>query len=112
MSTVESEHWIYAGSLDSYISRQGNIEALINVLGHALLREDADFHSFQMLEGAVSQLEAWSDREDSFAVEAKETLLLAAARYLAAQSPTPRETPHSAHIAWRLYKGEMLFEEK
>jgi len=95
-----------------HLRRKERTGPLLNVLGHALLREDADFHTFQMYEGVVSQLAAWEGREDAFAETARETLLLAAVRYLAAQAPTPRETPHTARIAVRLHRGEALFEEK
>lgn len=95
-----------------YLRRDDCRGELIVALGHALLREDADFHTFQLFEAVISQVEAWGEREDAFAREARETLLLAATRYLAAQAPTPRETPHTARIAQRLHMGEMLFEEK
>lgn len=96
-----------------YLHDEGNAEALFQTLGHALLREDADFHSVQLFEAAVSQYEAWAERKDDpFAHQARETILLAAARYLAAQAPTPREVPHTARIALRLHKGETLFETK
>lgn len=37
-------------------------------------------------------------------------MLLALVRYLAAHAPTAREIPHTATIAWRLQRGEKLFE--
>jgi nitrite reductase/ring-hydroxylating ferredoxin subunit len=95
-----------------FLQEKGDPSALINTLGHALLREDAEFHSFQMLEAAVSEYEGWEHRTDAFAARAKETLLLAASRYLAAHAPTAREIPHTARIAWRLHRGEKLFEEQ
>lgn len=79
--------------------------------GHALLREDAEFHSFQMYEGALTEHDHWSDEETSLAKRAQETMLLATTRYLAAHAPTARETPHTARIAMRLHRGEKLFEE-
>ncbi|GGD65889.1 Rieske (2Fe-2S) protein [Paenibacillus nasutitermitis] len=95
----------------SYLNADGSREKLMNTLGHALLREDAEFHSFQLYEAAMSAYDHWSVRSDPFAERAKETLLIAAARYLAAHAPTARETPHTAQIAWRLSRGEKLFEE-
>jgi nitrite reductase/ring-hydroxylating ferredoxin subunit len=95
----------------SYLSGGGDPAQLINTLGHALLREDAEFHSFQMLEAAVAEYEHWALREDAFAEQAQRTILLAAVRYLAAHAPTARELPHTAWIASRLHKGEKLFEE-
>ncbi|QHW29827.1 Rieske 2Fe-2S domain-containing protein [Paenibacillus rhizovicinus] len=94
-----------------YLHAGGDRQALMNTLGHALLREDAEFHTFQLYEAAMTAYDSWSDRNDPYAEQAKETLLLAATRYLAAHAPTARETPHTARIAWRLYRGEKLFEE-
>lgn len=53
----------------------------------------------------------WDGESGAFAEQAKETLLLACTRYLAAHAPTARELPHTAIIAWRLQRGEKLFEE-
>jgi len=94
-----------------YLRSGGKTEPLFNVLGHALLREDAEFHSFQMYEAAVAEYDHWSAESGSFAEKARETLILAVTRYLAAHAPTARETPHTAKIAWRLHRGEKLFEE-
>jgi len=95
-----------------YLHNQGSPQQLINQLGHALLREDADFHSFQMYEAAVVEYDYWDARTDSFAERARETLLIAATRFLAAHAPTARELSHTARIASRLYRGEILFEEE
>ncbi|WP_274650984.1 Rieske (2Fe-2S) protein [Paenibacillus humicola] len=103
----EAASWVSA-----YLQTDGDRGALLNTLGHALLREDAEFHSFQMLEAAVTEYERWTERKDGFAAKAQETLLLAATRYLAAHAPTARELPHTARIAWRLHKGEKLFEDE
>lgn len=37
--------------------------------------------------------------------------LVAAARFLAAHSPTPRSANQTYMIAWRLNRGENVFEE-
>ncbi|MBM7566368.1 Rieske (2Fe-2S) protein [Paenibacillus sacheonensis] len=95
-----------------YMHGGGEPGALLNTLGHALLREDAEFHSFQMYEAAVAEYDRWQAAEGAFAEKARETMLLACARYLAAHAPTARELPHTAKIAWRLHKGERLFEEE
>ncbi|GED70036.1 hypothetical protein BRE01_37380 [Brevibacillus reuszeri] len=94
-----------------FLHAGGDPNALLNTLGHALLREDAEFHSFQMYEAAVVEYELWATRNDAFAIRAGETMLLAATRYLAVHAPTPREQPHIARIATRLHRGERLFEE-
>ncbi|WP_199620000.1 Rieske (2Fe-2S) protein [Paenibacillus alkalitolerans] len=95
-----------------YLHNGGSPESLFNVLGHALLREDAEFHSFQMYEAALTEYDRWAAESGPFAERAKETLILAVTRYLAAHAPTSRETPHTAKIAWRLHRGEKLFEEE
>lgn len=94
----------------SYLRSGGEPEALFNSLGHALLREDAEFHSFQMYEAAVAEYDRWSAESGPLAEQARETFILALTRYLAAHAPTSRETPHTAKIAWRLHRGEKLFE--
>lgn len=93
-----------------YVQAGGDRQALMNVLGHALLREDAEFHSFQLYEATMVEYDRWSTRSDAFAANAQETMLLAATRYLAAHAPTARELPHTAQIAIRLHRGEKLFE--
>jgi len=94
-----------------YIAQGGDIGALFNTLGHALLREDAEFHSFQMYEAAAIEYDRWSESTSPLRERAKETILLALTRYLAAHAPTARELPNTAKIAWRLQRGERLFEE-
>ncbi|MFD1409088.1 Rieske (2Fe-2S) protein [Kroppenstedtia eburnea] len=96
----------------TYLDRGGEKKSLFNVLGHALLREDAEFHSFQMVEAAFSEHDCWAKEDSPLAREAQRTLLLAATRYLAAHAPTSRDLPHTARIAWRLHRGEKLFEEE
>jgi len=95
-----------------YLKNSGDMEALWNALGHALLREDAEFHSFQMYEATVGEYERYASDDRPIAARAKETLLFALTRYLAAHAPTARELPHVARIAWRLQRGERLFEEQ
>ncbi|MZQ80971.1 Rieske 2Fe-2S domain-containing protein [Paenibacillus sp. 5J-6] len=95
-----------------YIHGSGDPGALLNTLGHALLREDAEFHTFQVYEASVAEYNHWLAVTGSFADKARETMLLACTRYLAAHAPTARELPHTAKIAWRLHKGERLFEEE
>jgi len=58
--------------------------ALIATLGQALLREDAGFHAYQMLEAGVRQFEEWGNTGEG------RHILIAVARYLAAHSPTER----------------------
>jgi nitrite reductase/ring-hydroxylating ferredoxin subunit len=77
-------------------------EALITTLAHAVLREDAGFHAYQMLEAGVRQVAVWGDTEEA------RRILVAVARYLAAHSPTERAALQTADIARRLMRGGEL----
>ncbi|WP_066389056.1 Rieske (2Fe-2S) protein [Neobacillus mesonae] len=103
----ESARWVV-----NYLARGGDKSDLFNTLGHALLREDAEFHSFQMFEAAMVEHDHWEREESEFARYAQETLIIAATRYLAGHAPTAREIPHTARIAMRLHRGEKLFEDE
>ncbi|TMW73422.1 Rieske (2Fe-2S) protein [Alteribacter natronophilus] len=105
--TGEAARWLAA-----YLKQGGDRRALFNTLGHAVLREDAEFHTFQVLEAAVAEHEEWNGFSGDFSERAKDTMLFAAVRYIAAHAPTSREIPHTAKIAMRLSKGENLFEEE
>jgi hypothetical protein len=62
----------------------------ITTLARALLREDAGFHAYQMLETGVGQFTAWGDTDEG------RYILIAVARYLAAHSPTERAALQTA----------------
>jgi nitrite reductase/ring-hydroxylating ferredoxin subunit len=79
-------------------------QALIATLAHAVLREDAGFHAYQMLEAGVRQFTVWGDSEEGRHV------LIAVARYLAAHSPTERAALQTADIARRLMRGGELHQ--
>jgi nitrite reductase/ring-hydroxylating ferredoxin subunit len=81
-------------------------QALIATLAHAVLREDAGFHAYQMLEAAVRQFTVWGDSDEG------RHILIAAARYLAAHSPTERSALQTADIARRLMRGGALHQEE
>jgi nitrite reductase/ring-hydroxylating ferredoxin subunit len=81
-------------------------QALITTLAHAVLREDAGFHAYQMLEAAVRQFTVWGDSDEG------RHILIAAARYLAAHSPTERAARQTADIARRLMRGGELHQEE
>jgi nitrite reductase/ring-hydroxylating ferredoxin subunit len=87
-------------------------DRLLAAIGKALLREDRNFHSIQVIEAAFRQYSLLStndgDNEDNSTLRAH--ILVAAARYLAAHSPTMRSQGHTYHIANQLYHGEHLFE--
>jgi nitrite reductase/ring-hydroxylating ferredoxin subunit len=80
-------------------------QVLIATLARAVLREDAGFHAYQMLEAGVRQFTAWGDTD-----EGRHTLI-AVARYLAAHSPTERAALQTADIARRLMRGGELHQE-
>ena len=79
--------------------------ALMATLAQALLREDAGFHAYQMLEAGVRQFLEWGDTAQGGHV------LIAVARYLAAHSPTERALLQTADIARRLMRGGELHRE-
>ena len=79
-------------------------EQLIATLGHALLREDADFHTYQMFEAGLRQYREWGAGPEG------RTILIALARYLAAHAPTERARFQTATIARRLHRGERVHE--
>ena len=77
-------------------------ELIISALARALLREDAGFHAYQMLEAGVRQFGEWGNTEPG------RHILVAVARYLAAHSPTERGWLQTADIAARLSRGDQL----
>jgi nitrite reductase/ring-hydroxylating ferredoxin subunit len=81
-------------------------DTLIATLAHALLREDAGFHSYQMLEAGVRQFGEWGNTDPG------RHILIAVARYLAAHSPTERAAFQTADIAQRLLRGGELHQER
>jgi nitrite reductase/ring-hydroxylating ferredoxin subunit len=78
---------------------------LIATLARALLREDAGFHAYQMLEAGVRQFGEWGNTDEG------RHILIAVARYLAAHSPTERAALQTADIAQRLMRGGELHQE-
>jgi hypothetical protein len=96
-----------AGAIAAGFLRGGGDEAeLIAALGAALLREDAEFHWYQVFEAAVSEFYAWPPRSEEGVL-----ILTGLARFLAAHTPTRRELSRVVDIAARLRRGEDLFEE-
>jgi nitrite reductase/ring-hydroxylating ferredoxin subunit len=79
--------------------------ALVATLAHVLLREDAGFHAYQMLEAGVRQFSAWGNTNEG------RQILIAVGRYLAAHSPTERAVLQTADIARRLMRGSELHHE-
>jgi hypothetical protein len=81
-------------------------QALIATLARAVLREDAGFHAYQMLEAGVRQFAEWANTDEG------RHILIAVARYLAAHSPTERAALQTANIARRLMRGGELHQEE
>ena len=79
-------------------------QALIATLAHAVLREDAGFHAYQMLEAGVTQFAVWGDTDEG------RRIFIAVSRYLAAHSPTDRAALQTADIALRLMRGGELHQ--
>jgi hypothetical protein len=79
-------------------------QALIATLARGVLREDAGFHAYQMLEAGVRQFALWGDTDEG------RRILIAVSRYLAAHSPTERAALQTADIARRLMRGGELHQ--
>ena len=95
-----------AGTLvASYLGNGGHANRLLAALGAALVREDRDFHTIQTLEAVLRR---YADEQGT---PAGTHLLVAAARYLAAHSPTVRAQDQTLQIARRLQRGDRLYEE-
>jgi nitrite reductase/ring-hydroxylating ferredoxin subunit len=87
-----------------YLTLGHPIDLLITTLARAVLREDADFHTYQMLEAGVRQYQEWGGGDEG------RHILIAVARYLAAHSPTERAQLQTAMVARRLSLGQALHE--
>jgi nitrite reductase/ring-hydroxylating ferredoxin subunit len=107
------ECWEIQGAVDraggiaaGYLRDGGDPARLIGTLGHALLREDAEFHWYQVFEAGVAEFYSWP-------IGSEEGVLILAglARFLAAHTPTRRELSRVVDIAARLRRGEELYEE-
>jgi hypothetical protein len=105
-----------AGQLvvDYLYNNNGKPHRLLAAIGRALLREDRNFHSIQMIEAALRQYSFVSTddnyEDNNVNSTTRAHILVAAARYLAAHSPTMRSQGHTYQIANRLCHGERLFE--
>jgi nitrite reductase/ring-hydroxylating ferredoxin subunit len=82
------------------------VEPLITTLARAVLREDAEFHTYQMLEAGQQQYREWGESA------AGRQILIAVARYIAAHSPTERAQLQTAMVARRLSRGEAIYESE
>ena len=93
-----------------YLFGSGEAGPLLAMLGKLLLREDRDFHTIQTVEAAFAQYALLSGDQANGSSPAAVHVLAAAARYLAAHAPTMRAQGQTYQIAYRLSRGERLFE--
>ena len=93
-----------------YMYGGGEAGPLLAMLGKLLLREDRDFHTIQTVEAAFAQYALLSGDQADGRSPAAVHVLVAAARYLAAHAPTMRAQGQTYQIAYRLSRGERLFE--
>jgi nitrite reductase/ring-hydroxylating ferredoxin subunit len=89
-----------------YLAAGGEDGAFVARLGRALLREDRDFHTIQTVEAAARQYDRLRATAEG------RTVLVAAARYLAAHAPTVRSQEQTFSIAARLHRGERLYDDE
>lgn len=87
-----------------YLAAGHPVDRLIQTLGRSLLREDAEFHSYQMFEAGLQQYRGLSRVHPTAAAY----VLVGVARYLAAHAPTARSLLQTARIATRLQRGDDL----
>jgi nitrite reductase/ring-hydroxylating ferredoxin subunit len=76
-------------------------------LCRALFREDAGFHWYQSVDAATAQFRAWPGGSPE-----SRLILVGAARWLAAHTPTVRATDQVVTITRRLLRGEPVYEDE
>jgi nitrite reductase/ring-hydroxylating ferredoxin subunit len=89
----------------SYLYSGGEPQALLALLGKMLLREDRQFHVIQEIEAGFRQYTRLGNSTADINV------LVAASRYLAAHTPSMRSQEQTYQMAYRLHRGDRLFEE-
>ena len=92
-----------AKAVSDYLAGDGHSENLMSTMGRIMLREDADFHSFQILDAAFKQ---FASRK---CAESARHVMIGLSRFLAAHSPTPRAEGQTFQIALRLQRGEEIY---
>ena len=91
--------------VSNHLTAGGEPDALMAALGHAMLAEDAGFHSFQIVDAGLGQ---YRKRRGT---ESGRHVLIGMARYLAAHAPTSRAVGQTYQIALRLHRGEEIFRD-
>lgn len=92
-----------AGQATADLLAAERADEVIATLGHGLVREDAGFHSYQVLEAAVRQYH-------QLPAPLGGHVLVGAARFLAAHSPTMRSRGRTWEVACRLHRGETVHD--
>lgn len=87
-----------------YLYSGGKPQRLMALLGKLMLRENRDFHVIQSLEVAFRLYTRLGKTEGIH-------VLIATTRYLAAHAPTMRSQEQTYQMAYRLHRGDRLFEE-
>jgi nitrite reductase/ring-hydroxylating ferredoxin subunit len=108
LGSLDQRHQVDAAArvVARYLRLGHPVGPLFDTLTRATVREDADFHSMQCLEGGIRQYLEWQGGVEG------EHILIAVARYLAAHAPTQRAQLQTAEIALRLHRGDRLYEEE
>jgi hypothetical protein len=106
---LDREQQVQAAALVThrYLALGHDPAPLIAELGQLLLREDGEFHSYQMLEAGVALHRELAPVDQTAATR----VLVAVARYLAAHAPTSRAMLQTARTARRLQRGDDLAAE-
>ena len=92
--------------VSQHLTGGGEPNNLLAALGQVMLREDSEFHSFQIVDAAFKQFDGRRGTESGRHV------LIGMARFLEAHSPTPRAVGQTYQIALRLHRGEEIYREE
>jgi nitrite reductase/ring-hydroxylating ferredoxin subunit len=93
-----------------YLYSGGEPEKLMAMMGKLMLRENREFHVIQELEAAFRQYRLMMKDGEQNPQGAH--FLIAAMRYLAAHAPTMRSQAQTYQMAYRLHRGDRVFEEQ
>jgi nitrite reductase/ring-hydroxylating ferredoxin subunit len=104
--------WSSLGAVDEageivagHLAAGGRADEVVAELCRSVFREDAGFHWYQSVDAAAAQVQAWPEGSDEAAL-----VLVGAARWLAAHTPTVRRTDQVVAISRRLLRGEAVHE--
>lgn len=113
LDTLDKRHQVNeaAKMVATCLSTQQGEKEFSEILVHALLREDRSFHTIQMLEAAFRQKTELQRLQVLEGIKPISHILIAAARYLSAHTPSARAQGQTFEIAWRLHQGGKLYEE-